>query len=265
MPLDTPVLFTTPNSAFTNLPANEVKTDASGQVTVTNLTGVTVGTQTVEAEIGGQTVRVTITVTPLNKALTFTATGENVNFNSEAAEYQSTIEVSLQYTDGNSPLAALPAETRVVWTVKTVDNPDKPWWLRSDTAKNGLTWGNTADGTSMWTADAVADIVPTSGVARITDVVGSRTVPLTASVCIGGNNNAATEAACNTSGGEWLSGEKTVTFGDGPLSVFTTNPDAGKGLQWATASGAKDANSGLDSTQTTTPYVPGPLGCVHTI
>jgi hypothetical protein len=56
----------------------------------------------------------------------------------------------------------------ISWSVPSVDNSTLgAVWKRTDGgAKNGLTWGNTADGTSLWAADAVADTASTTDTAN---------------------------------------------------------------------------------------------------
>ncbi len=170
--------------------------------------------------------------------LKFTSEGENSDFNSSAADYQSIIGVAVEYDDGSG--TARPITETVSWAVKSVSNPTANWWLRSATAKNGLTWGNAADGTSSWAADAVAGTAPTGGTIQLTDVVGSRSVTLEASVCIGGGGSETTAVACSGNGGVWYTDETTVTFGDGPLSVFGARPGS---FPWADTNDITTASS----------------------
>jgi hypothetical protein len=131
----------------------------------------------------------------------------------------------VEFVDDNGTTQAITVP--VTWSVVEVVNPSAPWWLRSPGAKNGLTWGNLADGTSSWSADVVVGTASTTDTVQLTDVVGSRTVTLEASVTIGGVS---------------YTGQETVSFGDGPLSVFTKAPESGKkwavraGTQWTAAS-----------------------------
>jgi hypothetical protein len=100
----------------------------------------------------------------------------------------------------------------VVWTVEDVVNPSAPWWLRGPAAKNGLSWGPTANGASMWSADAVEGTPPSGDTAQLTDIVGQRTVLVKVETELDGTPFSATA---------------NVTFGRGPLSVFSTAPSSG--------------------------------------
>ncbi|MDR1045085.1 MAG: hypothetical protein LBP33_08220 [Candidatus Adiutrix sp.] len=149
--------------------------------------------------------------------------------------YQSTATVTVTgYDAGGGVARPLPGGAAVLWSVKAVNNPSAAWWLRGATAKNGLTWGDKADGAGDWAGDAVLGAPPTGAAAQLTDVVGSRSVTLEASVCLGGGGGESAEALCAANGGAWYAGETTVSFGAGPLSVFTTNPNDGRGKAWAT-------------------------------
>jgi hypothetical protein len=91
-----------------------------------------------------------------------------------------------------------------------------------------LTWEDTSAATDdyWWTVDAVAGTPPTGDVAYLTDVVGSRTVKVTAGTVIGGTPYEVSEV---------------ITFGDGPLSVFTKAPQTG--LKWAEQNGVAGSKS----------------------
>jgi hypothetical protein len=159
--------------------------------------------------------------------------------------YQSTATVTATgYDDGSGVSQSLPVGATVLWSVKSVGNPSAAWWLRGAAAKNGLTWGDKADGTGDWASDAVVGTPPTGVTAQLTDVVGSRSVTLEASVCLGGNGGESTGPACAANGGAWYAGETTVSFGAGPLSVFTTNPNDGRGKAWATLYGTSVSQGG---------------------
>jgi hypothetical protein len=142
----------------------------------------------------------------------------------------------------------LPGGATVLWSVKSVSNPSAAWWLRAATAKNGLTWGTDADGTGDWASDTVVGTPPTAARAQLTDVVGSRSVTLEASVCLGGSGGESAEALCTANGGAWYADETTVSFGAGPLSVFTTNPNDGRGKAWATLDGTSAGTGNGDFT-----------------
>jgi hypothetical protein len=120
----------------------------------------------------------------------------------------------------------------VAWSVEIVRNPTAPWWLKSSTSLSGLTWEDTtASGwDSSWSADSAEGTPPTGDVAELTDVVGDRTVKVTAGTIIGGVTYEVSEE---------------LTFGKGPLSVFTSAPQAD--LQWATKDGTSETEDFTDS------------------
>ncbi|MDR2353509.1 MAG: hypothetical protein LBF22_10210 [Deltaproteobacteria bacterium] len=75
---------------------------------------------------------------------------------------------------------------------------------------NGLTWGSTVDEMSNWTnSTAPEGTAPTTDIAYLTDIVGDREVTVRAQTVIG--------AVTKTR-------DIVVTFGKGPLSVFSTAP-----------------------------------------
>ncbi|MDR2827699.1 MAG: inverse autotransporter beta domain-containing protein [Candidatus Adiutrix intracellularis] len=128
--------------------------------------------------------------------------------------YQSTASVKVSFMNGHGKIEDIIGN--VVWNVKSVvmDNPSAPWWKRrkKPNSKNGLTWGEIADGTSTWGQGEDDGTYPVEGTpsktseVKLTDVVGSRSVTLEVSVPLGA---------------ETYTAEKTIHFGDGPLSVFT--------------------------------------------
>ncbi|MDM8215412.1 hypothetical protein QUW15_04460, partial [Desulfovibrio piger] len=97
--------------------------------------------------------------------------------------------------------------TTVKWTVVS-STVSSEAWMRSAGAYNGLTWGTTAqsatpnEGEKTEKPDGTA---PTGAEAYLTDIVGEREVTVKASVEYNGQTYEAAE---------------TVTFGNGPLSVF---------------------------------------------
>ena len=97
--------------------------------------------------------------------------------------------------------------TPVTWTVASSNVTSKAW-MRSAGAYNGLTWGQTP--LSLTAAendkDTPAGTAPTGAEAYLTDIVGEREVTVTATVEYNGQS--------------YTAEEKTVTFGDGPLSMF---------------------------------------------
>jgi hypothetical protein len=171
--------------------------------------------------------------------------------------YQSTATAMVTgYDDGGGVSRPLPGGAAVLWSVKSVSNPSAVWWLRGATAKNGLTWGDKADGTSSWAVDDVLGTASTSGTVKLTDIVGSRSVTLEASVCLGGSGGENVETLCTANGGAWYADETAVSFGAGPLSVFTTNPNNRYlANSWATLNGtsAGTGNGDFASTDNTFP------------
>jgi hypothetical protein len=225
-------------------------TDGNGLISIALTTVPATAVPTVATLTAGKTSR-TFTLgsasTLTSGTLIFLST-DGGDFNDPNTGYQSTATVTLEkYVDDNGE-QSLPVGAHVVWSVKSVANPSAssaPWWKRSATAKNGLTWGDSADGTRDWAADAVVETPVTTAAVKITDVVGSRSVTLEAAVCIGGNNNETTESACTGNSGTWYTGEQEVTFGAGPLSVFATDPTLGKGNKaWAILYGTSGNGNG---------------------
>ncbi|MDR1045418.1 MAG: hypothetical protein LBP33_09930 [Candidatus Adiutrix sp.] len=204
------------------LPASAVDSPAAGKTSRTPALGATVAGHLLFSASGG---------------LPF-ATPADPGYTNDVIGYQSTATVTVTgYDDGGGVSRPLPGGAVLLWSVKSVSNPSAAWWLRGATAKNGLTWGDKADGTSSWAADDVLGTASTSGTVKLTDIVGSRSVTLEASVCLGGRGGESAEALCAANGGAWYAGETTASFGAGPLSVFTTSPNDGRGKAWATLRG----------------------------
>lgn len=87
-------------------------------------------------------------------------------------------------------------------------------WRRGASACNGLTWGQkplslTPDDAAENDMAAPADNAPDGKTAYLTDIVGERTVTVRATV---------------TYNGQPYTAEMTVTFGKGPLAVFSDGP-----------------------------------------
>ncbi|MDR1045986.1 MAG: hypothetical protein LBP33_12905 [Candidatus Adiutrix sp.] len=184
-------------------------------------------------------------------------TPTDAGYLADVAGYQSTATVTVSgYDDGGGVSRPLPGGATVLWSVKSVSKLWEAWWLRSATAKNGLTWGADADGTGDWASDTVVGTPPTAATAQLTDIVGSRSVTLEASVCIGGSGGERAEALCTANGGAWYTDETAASFGAGPLSVFTTNPNNRYiANSWATLTGtsAGTGNGDFASTGNTFP------------
>jgi hypothetical protein len=146
-------------------------------------------------------------------------TFDYADFNDPAAGYKSTATITPDFS-GKTPTGP------VTWSVENVVGPVAVWWGQPAGAKNGLSWGTTPDSSgymppsASW-PDAVLGVWPAGPVAQLTDVVGSRTVKVKAETTIDG---------------VLYSRTIDVTFGDGPLSVFTSFPVT-TGLAWATLGG----------------------------
>jgi hypothetical protein len=129
---------------------------------------------------------------------------DRVDFLDEASGFQSTATLTPNF--GQTPTGP------VTWTILSVQNPSAPWWTRGSGDMNGLTWGPQADGLSYWTnTSAPEGTAPTGAVAELTDVVGERTVTVRAETTIGGT---------------LIERDLVVTFGKGPLSVFSSTPSS---------------------------------------
>jgi hypothetical protein len=203
-----------------------------------------------------------LTASKVTRRLLFSASGglpfvtpTNAGYLADVPGYQSTATVTVTDYDDGGVSRPLTGGATVLWSVKSVGNPSAAWWLRGAAAKNGLTWGDKADGTSSWAVDGVVGMASTSGIVQLTDIVGSRSVTLKASVCIGGSGGESAKALCSANGGAWYTDETTVSFGAGPLSVFTTNPNDGRGKAWTTLFGtsAGTGNGDFASTGNTFP------------
>jgi hypothetical protein len=126
---------------------------------------------------------------------------------------------SIAYRSTATARATLVKEGRLVpitapvrWEA-TVVNPKAPWWLRGPNDLNGLSWvKNPSDtsrkGNNAW-ENAVMGEPPTTGLAKLMDVVGQRDVTLKAMATIDGID---------------YTGKVRFSFGKGPLSEFTSAP-----------------------------------------
>jgi hypothetical protein len=153
--------------------------------------------------------------------------------------YQSTATIELKFYENGQELTP----RAVFWTITSVENKALSW-NRDPGAMHGLGWGDSViDGSTNWNSTPVIggpSITTSSGTVRLSDVVGERLVTLKAETTINDAQHAETIV---------------VSFGKGPLSVFT-KPPSSKGMQWATARGipatAGDNNRG-DFTSLTNP------------
>ena len=216
-PANTPVTFTA-NPNFTNLPNTAQNTDASGQITVANLTATTVGAQTLSATVDGKTVDVTFTVAANISSISIDAFTNGGNF---VATGSSTASVTALVKDASGN--ALSGAT-VTWSVLSASNNSPAMYSGFGAKKTGLTWGATA---TMVKYDDVPELTATTSLntdangktmVQLTDIVGERSITLQAKVTLSGTEYTATQV---------------VSFGNGPLSVFRA-PDA-TSRNWAAA------------------------------
>ena len=98
--------------------------------------------------------------------------------------------------------------TTVEWTVVSSTVTSKAWNRSDRTLYNGLTWGTAATASSPGEGDLTSPqgTAPTGAEASLTDIVGERTVKVTASVEYNGQT--------------YYEAAETVKFGEGPLAVF---------------------------------------------
>jgi hypothetical protein len=240
----TPVRF----AANTNLglALTNTTTDGNGQVTI-SLTAPTSGTYTVSAEIDGQTVAFDITVSTVYALSIGTPSFDRTSFvtGAAASEFKSTASLTATVTKDGVPQTVNSGDIGdVVWSIVATKNTGinpasgaSTWWkARSGLGFNtfGLAWG--ASGPADPGTDTMGT-APNGTAAYLTDIVGSRSVVVTAGVCVGGSG-ATSETSCHSNSGTWYSADQTVTFGAGPLSKFTTDPSNGVGKKWADKDGA---------------------------
>jgi hypothetical protein len=232
--------------------------DANGLINIELTTVLASAVPTVATLTVGKTSRTFTLGSTVTGHLRFSTSGglpfvtpADPGYTNDVIGYQSTATVTVtEYDDGSDVVfQSLPVGATVLWSVKAVGNPSAAWWLRGEMARNGLTWGDNADGTSSWAVDDVVGTASPSDTVKLTDIVGSRSVTLEASVCIGGSvGNETTDADCTANGGVWYTDETTVSFGAGPLSVFTTNPNDGRVKAWAALYGTSAGTGNGDFT-----------------
>lgn len=178
------------------------KTDGNGKFSARlTATGSSPDARTITATVGTDTVPVDLSVSKVTFVLT--DSGGGTSFVDD--KYQTiTLKATLEIDGKEVSLDGTP----VTWTVVS-STVSSEAWMRSAGAYNGLTWGTTAqsatpnEGEKTEKPDGTA---PTGAEASLTDIVGERTVKVTASV--------------EYNGQLYTAEEKTVSFGDGPLSVF---------------------------------------------
>jgi hypothetical protein len=133
------------------------------------------------------------------------------NFSSyrDSPAYRSTatVQATLVKEGRHTPITA-----PVSWEV-TVVNPKAPWWLRGPNDLHGLSWAGftwlSGSNFYMWQENAIMGKPPTTGLAKLTDVVGQRDVTMKAMATIDGIG---------------YTGKVRFSFGKGPLSEFTSAP-----------------------------------------
>lgn len=198
---DTAVTLSGENLTFSPTGAT---TDKDGKFTVKlTATGTSTAMRTITATVGTDTVTVDLRVGKATFVLTDSGGGKDTSF--VGNKYQ-TIKLTAELTDANGTKITL-NDGDVKWSVISSKVTSEAW-MRSAGAYNGLTWGQTP--LSLTAAendtDTPAGTAPTGAEASLTDIVGEREVTVTATVEYNGQS--------------YTAEEKTVTFGDGPLSMF---------------------------------------------
>lgn len=161
------------------------------------------GNRTITATVGTDTVTVDLSVSKVTFVLT--DSGGGTSFVDD--KYQTiTLKATLEIDGKEVSLDGTP----VTWTVES-SSVSCAAWNRGSDACNGLTWGQTPLSLTYGAAaekdtDTPAGTAPTGAESSLTDIVGERTVTVTATV--------------EYNGQLYTAEEKTVTFGNGPLSVF---------------------------------------------
>ena len=176
------------------------KTDGNGTFSARlTATGTSTAMRTITATVGTATETVDLRVGKATFGLT--ASGGGGSF-----DLSQTITLTAELTDANGTKITL-NDGDVKWSVISSKVTSEAW-MRSAGAYNGLTWGQKP--LSLTAAendtDTPAGTAPTGAEAYLTDIVGERTVKVTASV--------------EYNGQLYTAEEKTVSFGDGPLSMF---------------------------------------------
>lgn len=176
------------------------KTDGNGKFSARlTATGSSPDARTITATVGTDTATLDLRVGKATFVLT--DSGGGGSFDSSQ-----TITLTAELTDANGTKITL-NDGDVTWSVIS-SNVTSEAWMRSAGAYNGLTWGQTPLSLTAAEKDTKtpAGDVPTGAEAYLTDIVGERTVTVTATVEYNGQS--------------YTAEEKRVTFGDGPLSMF---------------------------------------------
>lgn len=191
------------------------KTDGNGKFSARlTATGSSPDARTITATVGTDTVTVDLSVSKVTFVLT--DSGGGGSFDSSQ-----TITLTAELTDANGTKITL-NDGDVTWSVISSKVTSKAWNRSDRTLYNGLTWGTAATASSPGEGDLTSPqgTAPTGAEASLTDIVGERTVKVTASV--------------EYNGQLYTAEEKTVSFGKGPLSVFA-GPPSTSGKTWAEA------------------------------
>ncbi|WP_300810970.1 hypothetical protein, partial [uncultured Desulfovibrio sp.] len=196
---DTAVTLSGENLTFSSTGAT---TDKDGKFTVKLTPTGSGGNRTISATVGTDTVPVDLSVSKVTFVLTDSGGGKDTSFVGD--KYQTIKLTATLVIDGKE--VSLDG-TPVTWTVES-SSVSCEAWMRSAGAYNGLMWGQTPLSLTAAENDkyAPAGTAPTGAEAYLTDIVGERTVTVKASV--------------EYNGQLYTAEEKTVTFGNGPLSVF---------------------------------------------
>jgi Tfp pilus assembly protein PilE len=242
------------NPNFTNLPGGAQTTDASGQITVSSLTATVAGTQTVSASIGGQTVSVDFTVTaPALISIINVVNGPS--FTSGTLYSTASFQAKVVDASGNPVSSAT-----VTWSVLSAQNNAPAMMSGWRSKKTGLTWGNVPESNLTYAdlqqeriSSASSPTAATIGtgetpVQQLTDIVGQREITIQAKVNIGGTDYTATQP---------------VSFGSGPLSVFSR---VGTGVvQWSPNSSSDNTRANASSFQHLNNSFPAAAFCGGTV
>ena len=120
-----------------------------------------------------------------------------------------TADTGFESTATLTPNFSEPPTGSVYWEAVSIANPSANWWNRGP-GYEGLWWGAAVPEGTDWDtltyarAEHIGNNWPTGPTAQLTDVVGERTVVIRATVTMTGESR-----------------EMTVTFGRGPMSIFS--------------------------------------------
>ena len=195
---DTAVTLSGENLNFSSTGAT---TDKDGKFTVKLTPTGSGGNRTISATVGTDTVTVDLRVGKATFGLT---TSGDTAFDKN----KQTITLTAELTDANGTKITL-NDGDVKWSVISSKVTSKAWNRSDRTLYNGLTWGTAARASSPGEGVLISPqgTAPRGPEASLTDIVGQRTVEVKATVKYGEQTYTQTT---------------TVSFGEGPLSVFAT-------------------------------------------